>query len=278
MRKRIALATGVLTVGLATTGFLTYRHGKPTTMELVGGYSDSDTNRWGQQLGDYFTETPQRPVYQYSIIPGGVYSKKELLALCAKYPNNPACANDLSGYHLVVLDRNVWLYAAYIKDGKLFWTDHPIEIYRGETVLEDEFGHLIRSRCGNPLSGNPLSGEAPPTPPEVEQPDITFNYFDSPPEGNITVVEIPPDTVTPVAPPAFYPLPPAASVTPQITPSSFGGIGGFGGTILPVGETITAPIETPEPSPARLLSAIFGAAIAAYFCHLFIKKEREKLK
>ncbi|HEX4230345.1 MAG TPA: hypothetical protein VHZ07_16840 [Bryobacteraceae bacterium] len=108
-----------------------------------------------------------RPVYPYSVIPGGVYSAKELER--ARSTNRLLHEHyadfNLAETHLVTTAEARYAYVSYRQGGKLLWTTHKLLIPKGETLLTDGV-NFCRTRCGNRLSETPhretLGGNEPP--------------------------------------------------------------------------------------------------------------------
>ena len=108
-----------------------------------------------------------RPVYAYSVIPGGVMNGKELeLALA----HDPVAASHYSGFRPklarpVRLDRTRQVYVSYRLGSRIYWTSKKVTLRVGETLLTDGT-HLVRGRCGNRISEGPLRPVAPAEPSE----------------------------------------------------------------------------------------------------------------
>lgn len=94
-----------------------------------------------------------RPVYPFSLVPGGVYSAQELQrALLVSEDLQSHYSNlDASHIKLVRLKENMPAYVSYRHGGQIFWTRHPLLLHSGELVLTD--GHYsLRARCANQIS------------------------------------------------------------------------------------------------------------------------------
>ena len=107
-----------------------------------------------------------RPVYPYSVIPGGVYSTEELKRAMFKDPmvREHYAGFDLAAAHLVTTAGERYAYVSYRMGGKLLWTTHKLRIPKGETLLTDGVT-FCRTRCGNQLSEFPHRETASPEPP-----------------------------------------------------------------------------------------------------------------
>ena len=107
-----------------------------------------------------------RPVYPYSVIPGGVYSTEELKRAMFKDPmvREHYAGFDLAAAHLVTTAGERYAYVSYRMGGRLLWTTHKLRIPKGETLLTDGVT-FCRTRCGNQLSEFPHRETASPEPP-----------------------------------------------------------------------------------------------------------------
>ena len=121
-----------------------------------------------------FTALAQERIeYPYSLIPGGITSDADF----EQHRNEGKLAEhyaDVGFLHSQYLhaDRKMW--TSYTRDGEIFWT--PVMLRKGELVLQDRYGNMIRGRCGNRLSDTPRKSVEfiPPTPGEWETPNITY--------------------------------------------------------------------------------------------------------
>src|SRR5271157_857257 len=109
-----------------------------------------------------------RPVYPYSVIPGGAYNRGEL---SAALQSDPVAAQHYAGYfragvHPVVLSDSQRRYVSFRKNQRIYWTRRPVVLPKGETLLTDG-DHYARARCGNQVS------ETPQTPVLAEDPPAT---------------------------------------------------------------------------------------------------------
>jgi hypothetical protein len=97
-----------------------------------------------------------RPVYPYSVIPGGVYSAKELERARStdRLLREHYADFNLAATRLVTTAEARYAYVSYRQGGKLLWTTHKLLIPKGETLLTDGV-NFCRTRCGNRLSEVP---------------------------------------------------------------------------------------------------------------------------
>jgi len=145
------------------------------------------------------TRTLARPVYRYSVLPGGAYDVAELKR---KLTSDATAARHYQPFQLARI-RSVGanfaspVYVSYRKGNEIYWTRNPVRITAGETLLTD--GVLFaRARCGNRISMTPevpVAGVEPPS----EIIDVP-QYFEFPPIAlpetpGLTEVTNPPATV-----------------------------------------------------------------------------------
>jgi hypothetical protein len=204
----------------------------------------------------------RRPVYPYSIIPGGVASAAELRAAVAHDPVVAAhyAAFDLANARVFQVQEARSVYVSYRKGNDVFWTSKKLRLAVGETLITDG-QHISRTRCGNQISDEPRMPVSLAGDPEPQLLDTPVPYEIIEPFVASIVGEIG-GGGTP------------ANAVPSFTLASAGG--GVGGTIggpgilsaliIPAtggvfpGPGNSTPISTPEPGTFILLSTGFGAA------------------
>jgi hypothetical protein len=127
-----------------------------------------------------------RPVYPYSVVPGGVEDAKELKWVAE---HDPVVAAHYAGFDYararvvrLVLARTVYL--SYRIGNHVYWTSHRVTLHKGEKLITD--GRMTaRTRCANRVEETPQQ-EASPVEPPVQK-------FDEPVRaGNGTVTQSPP--------------------------------------------------------------------------------------
>jgi hypothetical protein len=118
-----------------------------------------------------------RPLFLYSVIPGGVENVSDLGRAIV---NEPLAAAHYQGFRLararvIRVNEERAVYASYRLDSHIYWTHRKLTIAKGETLITD--GEITaRARCGNQISAVPL---APVTPAEpaaeaLETPEKTL--------------------------------------------------------------------------------------------------------
>lgn len=162
---------GLLTAGFASVAL---RHFSPS---LFRAGRSAEVNARPADARNVFQLTRQetlrqmedRPVYPYSVVPGGVRDARELKWATQ---HDPVVAAHYAGFdygraHVVkvVLAREV--YVSYRIGGKLYWTRHPIRLKKGETLLTDG-SMTARTRCGNRVEEKPQQATSNFEPPAAK--------------------------------------------------------------------------------------------------------------
>jgi hypothetical protein len=110
-----------------------------------------------------------RPVYPYSVIPGGVHSVAELKHDIEKDPTVARQYRDFDFQHarLLQVSQKQAMYVSYRIGQKVYWTRKKIALHPGETLISD--GRMtVRARCGNRVASAPLDPGSPLEPPEAD--------------------------------------------------------------------------------------------------------------
>lgn len=122
------------------------------------------------------SHNPQRLIYPYSVIPGGVRSVQELkLAILAdRYIASHYSDFDFSKSRIIRLEVGKTAYVAYRVNNEIFWTKNKLKLRSGEELITDGV-HYARLRCGNPISEDPHGETSSKEPP----PDLLDTPLDS---------------------------------------------------------------------------------------------------
>lgn len=210
----------------------------------------------------------ERPLYPYSVIPGGAYSQMELERAIQ---NDPVVARHYAGFdvsrtRVERLPAAEAVYVSYRIQNRIYWTQKKITLPAGELVLTDG-KHTARTRCGNRLS------LAPAAPVSQQQPATAA--MNTPP-NMAPFVAARPASVLPMLPPIeFAPVPDApgslsaivgppetVGLPPAPIPSAYFPV--IGGGVPPVTSIPPpAPVATPEPATLALL--LTGLLFTALF-------------
>ena len=110
-----------------------------------------------------------RPVYPYSVVPGGVRDAQDLKWVSQ---HDPVVASHYAGFDYdharvvrLVLARTA--YVSYRIGNHVYWTSHRVTLKKGETVLTD--GKITaRSRCGNRVEEVPQQANSALEPPAAK--------------------------------------------------------------------------------------------------------------
>jgi len=95
----------------------------------------------------------QRPVYRYSVVPGGVQSGQELRLAAQR---DRAVARHFAAFNferaqLTQLKGPRFVYLSYRRGDRIFWTRKQIALRKGEKLITD--GKIAaRTRCANQIS------------------------------------------------------------------------------------------------------------------------------
>jgi hypothetical protein len=244
-----------------------------------------------------------RPLYPYSVVPGGVRSAAEIRA--AESQDSAVRAHyagiNVALAHMQRLDAAKLVYVSYRRGNRIFWTKSALRLGKGETVITDG-SNMLRARCGNRISEAPMAPveapEAAVAPAEMELPEapglplpLDAAAMDLPLAPiPATAIEVPP------APPVIYaggpggyappfytppvgsgsktPTSPAGPTTPAGPPSGPGTPSGPGSPSGPSGPGAPGtsgqpPVAAAEPGEfAMLFAGLAGVSV-------FLRKRRE---
>ena len=114
-----------------------------------------------------------RPVYPYSVVPGGVENVKELKWAAEHDPVVGAhyAGFDFERAHIVQLTLAQTVFVSYRIGNHIYWTRHRLTLKKGEKLITD--GRMTaRTRCANRVEETPQQEASPaePTPEKMEQP------------------------------------------------------------------------------------------------------------
>ncbi len=226
------------------------------------------------------TSQAQRPIFRYSIVPGGVRDARELQSAASQ---DPVVAQHYSDFRIaaartVRLEKPLEMYVSYRRNNQVYWTRNRMVIPAGESLISDG-ENLARVRCGNRLSAIAAKPVAvsEPTKEELDTPEFIpplmaeflpgdgGGFFPGVPASALPALSQGPIAASKTpAPPLFPPLLPPG--VPPITPNTPGHPPGLPPVIPPV----IPPISTPEPGTFTFLFA--GATLIALFVGLTLRR------
>jgi hypothetical protein len=278
---RQVLVTLVLTFFGAGFSAVALRHFSPSLFvspnSRTPGRQDAEASR--DRLAGINEETfgfrVDRPVYPYSVVPGGIADARELKWIAE---HDPVVAAHYAGFDYnharvvrLVLARTV--YVSYRIGNHVYWTRHRIKLQKGEKIITD--GKMTaRSKCGNRVEEVPQQAMSSAEPPvakfeqplaregtAMQSPSVPFqsallNRPTAPGEG-----PMPPLSLyspfsggdwVPIDPPPL-PLPSAGVCSPGTKKGKGGSVGEVGGKGKKKGGACGPPETVPEPAPWLLV-------------------------
>jgi hypothetical protein len=255
----------VLLVTFLTVKVLRHSAAEPAPMPAYS--QDANTP---ESLDPSAASQPQRPIFPYSIVPGGVRDARELQSVAS---HDPVVAQHYSDFRIAAartirLEKPLEMYVSYRRNNNVYWTRNRMVIPAGETLISDG-ENLARVRCGNRLSAiaaKPLS-VSEPTKEELNTPNFVpplmaeflpgdgGGFFPGAPASALPALP-PGSTTTPGAhtpPAAIFPplLPPGVHPNSPNTPA-------------------VPPVATPEPGTFTFLFA--GIAMIAVLVGLTLRR------
>jgi hypothetical protein len=173
--RRAVLATALILGGLTGAAFLPVDFGS----FLAASFSSRPPAEWNNNTDVRrdlaFSATPgadddrpsreTRPVYPYSIVPGGVHDPKELERV---FEHDPVVAShyrdfDFRRARVVQLTQDKTVYVSYRIGAHVYWTTKRVLLRRGEKVITDG-KTTLRTRCGNEVSETARKDVSPKEP------------------------------------------------------------------------------------------------------------------
>jgi hypothetical protein len=243
----------------------------PVNWLALNSHGDSQGNgtpNQNDQFGLSAASQPRRPIFPYSIVPGGVRDAAELQSAVS---HDPVVAQHYSDFrivaaHTVRLEKPLEMYVSYRRNNQVYWTKNRMLVPAGESVISDG-ENLARVRCGNRLSAiaaKPVS-TTDPTKEELETPEFVpplmaellpgegVDFFPGVPDGAIPALPTGPIPGSQTPLPGVFPplLPPGV---PPFLPNT----------------PVTPPVSTPEPDAFTFLFA--GAAFLILFVSLALRR------
>jgi len=192
-RIRRWLAAAVFALFIASVSTLALRYLSPSLFRArqsaPPNFQQAELSRNRVVTLNLLTQTEpsaDRPVYPYSVVPGGVQDAKELKWVAE---HDPIVAAHYAGFdydraQVVRLTLARTAYVSYRIGNRVYWTHHRVTLHKGEKVITD--GRMTaRTRCANRVEEAPQQATAPVEPP--------VQTFDEPLRvGNGTAMQSPP--------------------------------------------------------------------------------------
>lgn len=211
-----------------------------------------------------------RPIFPYSIVPGGVRDGRELQRAAASDRLVAQHYSDfrISRTHAFRLDHSLAMYVSYRRNNHVFWTRNRMVIPAGEILISDG-ENLARVRCANrlsPVAVKPVA-ETEPAKEELNEPSYIPPLLAEllPGEGTELFPGAPTaeNAVPPLVPsgPSAFDTPPAPLLPPFLGPG------------VPPLVPLTPgppPVITPEPGSLSLL--LLGAAFISLLAALTLRR------
>jgi hypothetical protein len=264
-RAAMLFIPAVLLITFLTVKVLRHSAAEQAPMPVYS--QDANTQ---ESLDPSAASQPQRPIFPYSIVPGGVRDARELQSVAS---GDPVVAQHYSDFRIAAartirLEKPLAMYVSYRRNNHVYWTRNRMVIPAGETLISDG-ENLARVRCGNRLSAiaaKPVS-LSEPTKEELNTPNfvppLMAEFLPGDGDGFFpgasasALPALPPgSTTTPGAntpPPAIFPplLPPGVHPNSPNTP-------------------VGPPVSTPEPGTFTFLFA--GIAMIAVLVGVTLRR------
>ena len=162
-RKRRRNSRSLYLACAAILGILCLLYWVPAPRRLSRGEPDPDPAT-AANYGDWASVRPAairarpRPVYPYSVIPGGAYSVAELDAALRADPVAAAhyAVFNRAQMRLTAAPDSAAVYVSYRQGDRIYWTRRKLHVAAQEVQLTDGV-HAARARCGNRISLTPQS-------------------------------------------------------------------------------------------------------------------------
>jgi PEP-CTERM motif len=175
VRRVLFLSALALLTAVASSLALRYIGPSAFNAFLHHDFNNENSDRASSaNLDQIFSQIqPVRPVYPYSVVPGGVEDAKELKRVAE---HDPIVAAHYAGFdydhaRIVRLTLARTAFVSYRIGNHIYWMRRRITLHKGETLLTD--GRITaRGRCGNRVEEKPQQEAAAnePAPEKFDQP------------------------------------------------------------------------------------------------------------
>ena len=266
-RLRLGVMAGVAALGVAAASMLAIRDNAPevprpapAAVAAQEETADFATEALARLASDSGTSS-ERPVYRYSVVPGGTYTEGELQSALDADPVVAAHYKQLdrSRVRKEVVARDRLVHVSYRKGNDVFWTKKKVLLRQGETILTDGKTQ-VRARCGNCIADEALGPTSEDEPDAVEFDRLVDGRPVSPAITALPVAVAPaPKPEEPLASrPLYPPFTPGSGLmasgavagrSGSSAPTSSGTPGGGGGAGVPLARANAAGTHEPgEPN------------------------------
>lgn len=172
--RRVLLGVFAVAIGVGFSG-IALRHLSPSLFNRSRSAranreaAEASRNLFLQKQEDALRAIEGRPVYPYSVVPGGVKDPTELKWAA---DHDPVVAAHYAGFDYdharvvrLVLARTA--YVSYRIGNKIYWTHRRVTLKKGETLLTD--GKITaRTRCANRVEEPPQAAYSSSEPPAMK--------------------------------------------------------------------------------------------------------------
>lgn len=188
IRRAAALLLAVFAIGISSVAL---RHLSPSLFRAKqstpSSFEQAELSRehlvtLNQSLSQA-APSPDRLVYPYSLVPGGVEDAKELKWVA---DHDPIVGAHYAGFdydhaRVVRLALAQTVYMSYRIGNRVYWMHHSVVLHKGEKLITD--GKIwARARCANRVENGPRHEVAP----AVEPPAVAFDQPIHVPSGTAT--------------------------------------------------------------------------------------------
>lgn len=173
IRRSLTLATVAIIVASVST--LALQYFSPSLFSernpALSATADSESLSRASVINQILADAPApRPVYPYSVVPGGVEDAKELKWVAE---HDPIVGAHYAGFNyaraqVVRLTLARTVYLSYRIGNHIYWTRRRVTLHKGEKLITD--GTMTaRSRCANRVEESPQQQAVSPAEPPAQR-------------------------------------------------------------------------------------------------------------
>jgi len=164
----LGLAIGFASVALQRLSPSIFRASRLTGPDAQASEASQDMLALTQQ--ESLRQIESRPIYPYSVVPGGVRDVSELKWVAE---HDPVVAEHYLGFdydhaQVEVLKATLTAYVSYRIGKKVYWMRKPVSLRKGETVITVHGKVRARARCGNRVEEVPQQATSTSEPPATK--------------------------------------------------------------------------------------------------------------